>query len=139
MLLPLLVLGVVSQTTSPSFSRSIEDIRSAIPGDAACANPSADDWRPYTLCLSETWFDEAEAKMNRQLGFTVAHIQAARGARAARRFADEQLRWVKRRDRTCEKQMAGSPVTQFARNTLDCQTKLTEKRTVQLKALGIAK
>jgi uncharacterized protein YecT (DUF1311 family) len=118
--------------------KDIEEIVSAIPGDAACANPSDDDMRPYTLCLAETWFEEAEAEMDRQLKVTLAHVEATRGARVADRLADRQLKWAKRRDRKCEKQMAGSPVTQVARNTLGCQTERTEQRTAQLKALAVA-
>lgn len=131
LLLPLLFLELAGQPASSAIPKDI-------PGDAACANPSDDDMRPYTLCLAETWFDEAEAEMDRQLKVTLAHVEATRGARAADRLADEQLEWAKRRDRKCEKQMAGSPVTQVARNTLSCETEWTEQRTAQLKALAVA-
>jgi uncharacterized protein YecT (DUF1311 family) len=138
LLLPLLLLEVAGQPATSSIDREIEEIRSAIPGDAACANPSEDDMRPYTLCLAETWFNDAEAEMDRQLKVTLAHLEATRGVRAADRLADEQLKWGKRRDRKCEKEMAGSPVTQVARNTLGCQTIWTEQRTAHLKALAVA-
>ena len=134
-LLPLLFLEIAGQPASSALSRQLEEIVSAIPGDAACADPSADDMRPYTLCLAETWFDEVQAEMERQLQVRSAHVRATRGLRAADRLADEQLKWVKHRDRQCEKQMAGSPVTQVARNTLGCQTEWMEQRTAQLKAL----
>ena len=94
--------------------------------------------RPYTLCLAETWFNDAEAEMDRQLKVTLAHVEDTRGVRAANRLADEQLKWAKRRDRKCEEEMAGSPVTQVARNTLGCQTIWTEQRTTHLKALAVA-
>lgn len=138
-LLILLFFAVAGQPASSAMSKDIEQIVSAIPGDAACAHPSDDDMRPYTLCLAETWFDEAEAEMDRQFKVTRAQVEASRAARAGVRLADEQLKWAKRRNRKCEKQMAGSPVTQFARNTLSCQTEWTEQRTAQLKALAVAK
>jgi uncharacterized protein YecT (DUF1311 family) len=94
--------------------------------------------RPYTLCLAESRFDEAEVEMHRQLKLTLAHVEATRGARAADRLADAQLKWANGRDRKCEKQMAGTPVTQVARNTLGCRTEWTEKRTAQLRALAVA-
>ena len=118
---------------------NIEEIASTIPGHAACANPSDDDMRPYKLCLAETWFNEAEAEMDRQFKVTQAHVKASRGTRAADRLVDAHLKWAKRRYRKCEKQMAGSPVTQVARNTLGCQTQWTKQRTAQLKALAIAR
>ena len=138
LLLPLLLLEVAGQPATPSIDKEIEEIRSGFPGDAACANPSKDDARPYTLCLAETWFNDAEAEMDRQLKVTLAHVEATRGARAADRLAEEQLEWAKRRDRKCEKEMAGSPVTQIARNTLGCQTISTEQRIAHLKALAVA-
>jgi hypothetical protein len=94
LLLPLLLLEVAGQPATSSIDREIEEIRSAIPGDAACANPSEDDMRPYTLCLAETWFNDAEAEMDRQLKVTLAHLEATRGVRAADRLADEQLKWA---------------------------------------------
>lgn len=139
LLLILLFFAVAGQPASSAMCKDIEAIVSAIPRDAACAHPSDDDMRPYTLCLAETWFDEAEAEMDRQFNVTLAHVEASRGARSGDRFADEQLKWAKRRNRKCEKQMAGSPVTQFARNMLGCQTEWTEQRTAQLKALAVAK
>ena len=54
MLLLLLFFEVAGQPASSAMSKDIDEIRSAIPGDAACANPSDDDMRPYTLCLAET-------------------------------------------------------------------------------------
>ena len=139
MLLLLLFFEIAGQQASSAMSKDIDEIRSAIPGDAACANPSDDDMRPYTLCLAETWFDEAEVEMDRQFKVTLAHVRASRGARAVNRLADEQLKWVKRRDRKCEKQMAGSPVTQVARNTLGCQSEWTKQRTAHLKAFAVAR
>jgi len=138
-LLLLLFFEVAGQPASSAMSKDIEEIVSAVPGDAACANPPDDDMRPYTLCLAETWFDKAETEMDRQFKVTLAHAEASRGARAVDRLADEQRKWAKRRDRKCEKQMAGSPVTQVARNTLGCQTEWTEQRTNQLKAFAVAK
>lgn len=136
LLLPLLLLEAAGQPATSSIDREIEEIRSAIPGDAACADPSENDMRPYTLCLAETWFNDAVEVMDRQLKVTLAHVEAARGARAAARLAGEQLKWAKRRDRKCGKEMARSPVIQVARNTLGCQTIWTEQRTAQLKALA---
>lgn len=138
-LLLLLFFEVAGQPSSSAMSKDIEEIRSAILGDAACANPSGDDMRLYTLCLAEAWFDEAEAEMDRQFKFMLAHVEAFRGAGAVDRLADEQLKWAKRRDRKCEKQIAGSPVTKVARNTLGCQSEWTEQRTAQLKAFAVAK
>ena len=77
--------------------------------------------------------------MDRQLKVTLAHVEASRGARAVDRLADEQQKWAKRRDRKCEEQMAGSSVTQVARNTLGCQSEWTERRTAQLKAFAVAR
>lgn len=115
----------------------IEEIRAAIPRDAACANPAEDDMRPYTLCLSETWFNEAEAQLERQLKVTLAHVAATKGSSAANRLRREQGKWTKRRDKECEEEMADSPVTQVARNTLGCQTEWTEQRTAKLKSLAM--
>lgn len=139
LLLPLLLLEVAGQSATPSIDREIEEIRLAIPGDAPCSEPSDEDMRPYTLCLAETWFNDAEAEMNRQLRVTLAHVELARGVTAASRLADKQREWVRRRDRKCEKEMADSPVTQIARNTLGCQTIRTEQRTAQLKTLTAPK
>jgi uncharacterized protein YecT (DUF1311 family) len=139
LLLPILLLKVAGQPATSSIDKEMEEIRSAIPGDAACANTSEDDMRPYTLCLAETWFNDAVAEMDRQLKVTLAHVEATRGVRAVDRLANEQLNWTKRRDSKCEEEMAGSPVTQVARNTLGCQTICTEERTAHLKALAVAK
>lgn len=108
-------------------------------GDGACDNPAKDDMRPYTLCLAETWFDDAEVRMNRQLRLALAHVRKVHGPRAARRLAYEQRRLVKRRDAACETEWADSPVTQVSRNILSCEAQWSDGRTRQLKALAVAK
>ena len=131
---------VAGQPATSSIDREIEEIRSAIPGDAACANPSEDDMRRYyAVPRRDLVQNDAEAEMDRQLKVTLAHLEATRGVRAADRLADEQLRNgpsvgtgnVKRRS-------AGSPSPELARNTLGCQTIWTEQRTAHLKALAVA-
>ena len=134
LLLSLLFLEIAGLPVSTEMPKVIESV-DAIVGDAACANPSNDDMRPFTVCLAETWFDEADLEMGRQLKLTLAHLKASRGVRAADRLADKQRKWTKRRDRECGKEMARSPETQIARNTLGCRAEWTEQRTAQLKAL----
>ena len=128
LLLPLLLLQVAAPAqTLP------------IPEEAVCANAPVDDARPYTLCLAETQFEQAEAEMELQLKVALARLQAARGSGAADRLGGRQRDWIKRRDRQCEAEAAATPSTQVGRNTLACQTEWTRKRTAELKALVAAK
>ena len=106
---------------------------------ATCESPAPDDARPYTLCLAETDFERAQARLQRQWAITLAHLRAHQGTTAARRLRDEQRRWVRRRDRECEDLAGASPVTQAGRNQMGCLAQLTDQRTAQLKALAKAK
>ena len=137
LLVELLLLGDLAAQPAPSaISKETDQILSTIPGHETCANPNENDARPYTLCLSETWFEQAEAELESQFKVTLAHVEATRRPSAARHLADRQLKWTKRRDRECEKLMADSPVTQVGRNNLNCQTNWTERRTAELNALA---
>ena len=97
------------------------------------------DDRGYSLCVAETHFNEAEAKLGRQWALTLSHVKAREGARAARHLRNEQAKWIKHRDSHCQALAAGSPVTQQGRNYLSCMELLTAKRTVQLKAIAQSK
>lgn len=132
------LLQIAAQPAASPIDREIEKMLAGVPGDAACSNPSEEDMRPYTLCLAEARFEDAESEMERQLTITLTNIEAARGSRAAKRFAADQFQWTMRRDRKCAKAWADSPVTQVARNTLACQAFLTEQRTISLKASAVS-
>ena len=109
------------------------------PQVASCETPSADDPRPYNLCVAETRFEQADLELNRQWAATLAHVKAKRGAEGARRLHDKQRKWISDRDRECEALAAASPVTQAGRNEMSCMDILTVKRTAKLKAIAEAK
>ena len=135
-ILRLLLAGIAAQPVTTAVPESIEEIRAAIPGDAACANPSEDDARPYTLCLAEYSFDQAEAEMNRQWAVTLAHVRATNGESDAKRLRKEQQKWVSVRDSECARLAAAYAPDQHDRNHLDCMSIWTEQRTAFLKALA---
>jgi uncharacterized protein YecT (DUF1311 family) len=120
-----LLLGVAGQPTTLD-SREM----------TACHKPAVDDLRPYTLCLAETWFDQTEVELGRQLNITLARVEAESGANAADRLRREQQEWVKSRDSECVVLAAPSPSTQVARNDLGCRAQRTEARIAQLKVLA---
>ena len=138
LLLPLLIVGIAGQPATSAVPEGIEEIRSAIPGDAACAKPSADDARPYTLCLAEFQFDQAEAAMSRQWAVTLAHVRATKGERDARRLRKEPRKWVSVRDSECARLAAAYAAHQQGRNHMSCMAGLTENRTAFLEALAEA-
>jgi len=135
-LLPLLLLEIAGQPATSSIDREVEEIRSAIPGDSACANPSKDDARPYTLCLAEFQFNQAEAEMNRQWAVTLAHVRATKGERDAKRLRNEQREWVSVRDSECARLAAAYAAHQHGRNLMSCMADSTERRTAFLEALA---
>ena len=132
MLLPFLLLQFAA---APEASLIPDEIPFEM-GEEACSNPPDNDARPFMLCLAETRFEQAAAQMELQLKVTLAMLETARGAHAARRLSARQRDWVKRRDRVCEAKAAGTPTTQLARNTLSCQLQWTTQRTAHLKALA---
>lgn len=125
LLLPLLLLEVAGQPAIP-----------ASPGMISCDKPAADDDRPHTLCLAETWLEQAEVGLERQLKITIARVEADSGARAAERLRNGQRDWVKLRDSECEAVAGTSPSPQVGRNYVSCQAERTEERTAQLAALA---
>lgn len=110
----------------------------ATPEEIACENPSPDDGRPYTLCLAETWFNQAETALSSQLQATLARVEAGRGATAAAQLRGEQQAWVTRRDSECEAYAATTPVSQNGRNDMSCRAQKTEARTAELMRLAAA-
>ena len=110
----------------------------APPGVISCENPPPNDARPYTLCLAEAEFERAKANLDRQLKITIAQVEVARGASAANRLRDEQLKWVKLRDSECEALAGESPSTQVGRNEMSCLAQRTEARTAEIMALAAA-
>jgi len=134
--LPLLLLGIAGQSATSPIDREIEEIRSAIPGDAACAYPSKDDARPYTLCLEEFQFNQAEAEMNRQWAVTLAHVRATKGERDAKRLRKEQREWASVRDSECARLAAAYAAHQHDRNLMGCMADATKRRTAFLEALA---
>ena len=101
-----------------------------------CENPPPDDMRPYTLCLSETDFDRAEAEMQREWALTMARVKVRQGLTAARSFQSKQGKWELRRDRKCQNYAKDTPVSQVARNYMDCAARMTTERTAYLKGIA---
>src|SRR5688572_28667788 len=101
--------------------------RDAIQSDPSlCDNPAPEDGRPYTLCLAETWFDDAEASLNAQWQITIAYMRTHGGAGAERRLRKEQLQWLRARDRDCAAFARSTPLTQTSRNELSCAAQKDE-------------
>src|SRR5687767_7034861 len=69
---------------------------------SSCESPAKDNGRPYTLCLSETDFEQSKALLQRQWTITLARVRARQGLAAARRLRADQRRWLLHRDRECE-------------------------------------
>ena len=111
----------------------IEAIR---PDPSPCDNPAPEDGRPYTLCLAETWFEEAEASLNVQWQIAIADTRTHRGAGAERRLRKEQRQWLRARDRDCAAFARSTPVTQASRNELSCAAQMDERRTAYLRCLA---
>jgi uncharacterized protein YecT (DUF1311 family) len=106
------------------------------PKRSPCDHPAAEDARPYTLCLAETWFDEAEAALDAQWQITLAHTRTRAGAGAERRLRKEQRQWLRARDRECAAFGRSTPVTQASRNELSSSAQMDEGRTVYLRRLA---
>ena len=106
------------------------------PTSSPCENPAPEDARPYTLCLAETSFDQAEASLNAQWQITLAHARAQGGAGAERRLHKKQRQWLRARDRECSEFARTTPVTQTSRNELSCSAQLDERRTAYLRRLA---
>ena len=70
-----------------------------------------------------------------ELQLTLTRVGNDQGRGAVLRLVNEQKKWSKRRNRECEKQWAGSPVTQVSYNMLDCHFRWTDSRTACFKAL----
>lgn len=98
-----------------------------------------DDDRGYTLCVAETDFERAQSELNQQWTVALSHVEASQGARVARRLRSEQRKWIRHRERHCEVESAGSPVTQRGRNYMSCMDLLTQRRTAQLRAIAQSK
>lgn len=92
--------------------------------------------RPYTLCLAETWLDEAEAALNAQWQITLAHTRTRGGAGAERRLRKQQRQWLRARDRECAAFGRSTPVTQASRNELSCSAHMDKGRTAYLRRLA---
>ena len=101
-----------------------------------CENPRPNDHRPYTLCLSETDFDRAEAEMQREWALTMARVKVRQGLTAARSLQSKQGKWEVRRDRKCQNFAKDTPVTQVGRNYMDCMARMTTERTAYLKGIA---
>lgn len=136
LLLPFLLLVIAGQPAASAAPEGIEEIRAAIPGDEACANPSKDDGRPYALCIAEYGFNQAEAELNRQWAVTLAHVKAHNGRRDADRLRKEQQRWASVRNSECERLAAAYAPHQQGRNYMSCMAIWTESRTTFLQALA---
>src|SRR5829696_797267 len=108
----------------------------SVPDPKSCEWPGPDDDRPYTLCLAETRFDQAEASLNAQWQTTLAYTRAQGGAATERRVRNEQRRWLRARDRECAAFARSTPVTQTSRNQLNCSAQLDERRTAYLRRLA---
>jgi uncharacterized protein YecT (DUF1311 family) len=106
------------------------------PDPSPCDNPAPEDARPYTLCLAETWFNEAEETLNTQWQVTIAHTRTYRGAEAERRLRKDQRQWLRDRDRECAAFARSTPVTQTSRNELSCSAQVDERRTAYLRRLA---
>lgn len=145
-LLSLLAASACSFTPpAPRFERPGLEVTGSSDGDFLthatkdaqknCDNQAEEDSRPYTLCVSETRFNTAEAAMQAELEVLIRKFEGENAARSVRRLQRQQANWEKRRDRSCEKEWADSPSTQVARNILDCQLTATVMRTGELRAL----
>ena len=97
-----------------------------------CENPAREDGRPYMLCVTETDFEIADARLNQQWRKTVDNVGRLRGSKAKKQLLAQQRKWLRDRDRECDAVAASSPVTQSGRNQMSCLTHITETRTTEL-------
>lgn len=97
-----------------------------------CEHSAADDGRPYTLCVSETDYEIAEARLNRQLQQTLAYARRNMGMKARKQLLSDQRAWLRNRDREYDAVAASSPVTPSGRNQMSCLAQITNARTAEL-------
>ena len=97
-----------------------------------CENPAPDERRPYMLCVTETDFEIADARLDRQWRRTLTDVTRSRGLKAKKQLLAEQRKWLQNRDRECDAVAASSPVTQSGRNQMSCLAQKTEARTAEL-------
>lgn len=97
-----------------------------------CENPSSEDGRPYMLCVEETDFEIADARLNEQWRKTLTFVTRSRGPRSTKQLLREQRKWLLSRDRECRALASSSPVTQSGRNQMSCLAQKTEARTAEL-------
>ena len=100
----------------------------------ACA-PTEQEIRPLTLCLAERSFERADARLNAQWAITYPDVKTNSGSKAAKKLRQQQRRWIKARDHECDAFSANSPTTQHGRNFMGCLAKLTDERTIVLRAM----
>ena len=100
----------------------------------ACS-PTEEEIRPLTLCLAERSFERADARLNAQWANTYPDVKTSNGSKAAKKLRQQQRQWIKARDRECDALAAGSPSTQHGRNLMGCLAKLTDERTIVLRAM----
>lgn len=105
-------------------------------GPRECNRPSPDDMRPYTLCLAETSYNEAERKLQHVWRITIARVRVRRGGGAASRLRSEQRQWDQQRHRQCADQAGDAPVSEQARAELTCLYIAAGSRTVRLAAIA---
>ncbi|PZU51215.1 MAG: hypothetical protein DI568_01035 [Sphingomonas sp.] len=101
-----------------------------------CEGPKPDDVRPYTVCLSETDFERAEAEMQREWVLTLARVRASEGSTGERSIQSKQRHWVVQRDRKCENFAKDFVVTYQGRKYMDCLAEMTTERTALLKSVA---
>lgn len=101
-----------------------------------CEIPKPDDVRPYTLCLSETDFERAEAEMQREWVLTIVRVRASEGSTGEQSIQSKQRQWVAQRDRKCENFAKGFVVTYQGRKYMDCLAEMTTERTALLKGVA---
>jgi len=105
-------------------------------GPRECTRPSPNDMRPYTLCLAETYHDETERQLRRQLKITLQLLRAKTGARAASRLQTEQRRWDRQRRRLCASEASLAPTSEFARAEFSCLDRAADPRIARLVAIA---
>lgn len=108
-------------------------------GPNECQRPSADDARPYTLCLAETANDEVERRLKQQLASTLAHVRASKGAGAALRLRLEQRQWDRERRHSCAAEAGEAAISEQARAELTCLTMAAEPRLARLALIASAR
>lgn len=95
-------------------------------------NPTPDDGRPYMLCLTETEFEIADARLNRQWRKTLTSVSRITGVKAKKQLLTEQRRWLLNRDRECNSVALSFPVQHSGTNQMACLTQITRRRTAVL-------